>query len=158
MDPVALLFAVYLDSISNHVTTQATDAMGSEVKAIAISYQGMDVSFQHQGWRVKDKSVCQPHQAKLTQYSKCTLAAKALFGDLCARLSEKPSKHWRHGRSKTMYCNAAVSYRPTVASIGKASEETEDEKARAVCNLAIAAALGSRDPVVIGERERICRD
>ena len=156
MDPVALLFAVYLDSISNYVTTQATDAMGSEVKAIAITYQGMDVSFQHQGWRVKDKSVCQPHQSKLTQYSKCTLAAKALFGDLCVRLSENPSKHWRHGRLKAMYCNAAVSYQPTVASIGKASEETEDEKARAACNLAIAGALGSRDPVVIAERDSVC--
>ena len=150
MDPVALLFAVYLDSISNHVTTRATDAMGSEVKAMTITYQGMDVSFQYQGWRVKDKSVCLSHHSKLTQYSKCTLVAKALFGELCARLSENPSKHWRHGRSKTMYCNAAVSYQPTVARIGKASEETEDERARAACNLAIAGALGSRDPVVVG--------
>ena len=31
-----------------------------------------------------------------------------------------------------------------------------DEEAKAACNLAIAAALGSRDPVVIAERDRVC--
>ena len=69
MDPGVLLFAVYLDSFSNHLTTQATDAMGSEVKAMAITHQDTDVSFQYQRWPIKDKSVYLPHQAKLTQYS-----------------------------------------------------------------------------------------
>ena len=96
MDPGVLLFAVYLDSFSNHLTTQATDAMGSEVKAMAITHQDTDVSFQYQRWPIKDKSVYLPHQAKLTKYSKCILVATALFGELFARPSEKPSKHWRH--------------------------------------------------------------
>jgi len=55
-----------------------------------------------------------------------------------------------------MYCNAAVSYEATIAWIGEAEEETVDEEAKAACNLAIAAALGSRDPVVIAERDRVC--
>ena len=36
------------------------------------------------------------------------------------------------------------------------AEESEDEEAKAACNLAIGAALGSRDPVVIAERDRVC--
>ena len=55
-----------------------------------------------------------------------------------------------------MYCNAAVSYEATIAWIGGAEEETEVEEAKAACNLAVAAALGSRDPVVIAERDRVC--
>ena len=30
------------------------------------------------------------------------------------------------------------------------------KEANAACNLAIGAALGSRDPVVIAERDRVC--
>ena len=37
-----------------------------------------------------------------------------------------------------------------------AEEGAEDEEAKAACNLAIGAALGSRDPVVIAERDRVC--
>ena len=55
-----------------------------------------------------------------------------------------------------MYCNAAVSFEATVARIGVAGERSEEEAARVECNLAIAAALGSRDAVVIGERGRVC--
>jgi hypothetical protein len=55
-----------------------------------------------------------------------------------------------------MYCNAVVSYEATIAWIGEAEEGAEDEEAKAACNLATAAALGSRDPVVIAERDRVC--
>jgi hypothetical protein len=55
-----------------------------------------------------------------------------------------------------MYCNAAVSYEATVARISVAGERSEKKAARAECNLAIAAALGSQDAVVIAERERVC--
>ena len=79
-----------------------------------------------------------------------------LFKDLCAQLSDKPSNHWRHSKLKNMYCNAAVSFEATVARIGVAGERGEEEVARAECDLAIAAALGSRDALVIAERERVC--
>jgi len=156
MDPVSLLFTAYLDSIQNTVHARFTDLHGTEIKAVAIDYQSVEVPYQYQLWRVKDKSVCLPYKSQITQFSKCTLAAKALFGDLCTQLNDKPNNHWRHSKLKNMYCNAAVSFEPTVARIGVADKRSEEETARAECNLAIAAALGSRDPVVIGERERIC--
>lgn len=156
MDPVSLLFTAYLDSIQNTVHARFTNLHGTEIKAVMIDYQGVEVPYQYQLWRVRDKSVCQPYKSQITQFSKCTLAAKALFRDLCTQLSDKPSKYWRHSKLKNMYCNAAVSFEATVALIGVAGERGEEEVARAECNLAIAAALGSRDAVVIAERERVC--
>ncbi len=156
MDPVSLLFTAYLDSIQNTVHARFTDLHGTEIKAMMIEYQGVEVPYQYQLWRVRDKSVCQPYKSQITQFSNCTLAAKALFRDICAQLSDKPSNHWRHSKLKNMYCNAAVSFEGTVARIGVAVARSEEEAARAECNLAIAAALGSRDAVVIAERERIC--
>ena len=156
MDPVSLLFTAYLDSIQNTVHARFTDLHGTEIKAMMIEYQGVEVPYQYQLWRVRDKSVCQPYKSQITQFSNCTLAAKALFRDLCAQLSGKPSNHWRHSKLKNMYCNAAVSFEATVARIAVAGERSEEKAARAECNLAIAAALGSRDPVVIAERDRVC--
>ncbi len=156
MDPVSLLFTAYLDSIQNTVHARFTDLHGTEIKAVMIDYQGVGVPYQYQLWRVRDKSVCQPYKSQITHFSKCTLAAKALFRDLCAQLSDKPSNHWRHSKLSNMYCNAAVSFEATVARIGRAGERSKEEAARAECNLAIATALGSRDPVVIAERERAC--
>ena len=158
MDPISLVFAAYLDSVQSIVNARVTDTLGTEVKAVIIDYQGVRVPFQYQMWRVKDKSVCSRYQSDLTYYSHCTVTAKELFTKLCSQLSQKPSEHWRYIKTKNMYCNAAVSYEATIAWIGEAEEgaEGEGEEAKAACNLAIAAALGSRDPVVIAERDRVC--
>ena len=156
MDPVSLLFTAYLDSIQNTVHGRMTGLHGTEIKAVMIEYQGVEVPYQYQLWRVRDRSVCLPYKSQLTQFSKCTLAAKALFRDLCAQLSDKPSTQWRHSKLKNMYCNAAVSFEATVARIGVAGERSKEEAARVECNLALAAPLGSRDAVVIAERERVC--
>ena len=66
------------------------------------------------------------------------------------------SDHWRYIKTKNVYFNAAVSYEAAIVWIGGSEEESEDEEAKAACNLAIAAALGSRNPVVIVERDRVC--
>ena len=156
MDPISFVFSVYLDAIQSRVHTQLTDTLGTEVKAVMIGYEGVDVPFQYQMWRVRDNSVCSSNQPDLIKYSQCTVKAKKLFQNLCGKLSENPSTHWRYTKTKNMYCNAAVSYQPTVARITEAEEKTEVEEARASCNLAIAGALGSRDPVVIAKRDRVC--
>ena len=152
MDPISLVFAAYLDSVQSTVHARVTDTLGTEVKAVIIDYQGVPVPFQYQMWRVIDKSVCSRYQSDLTYYSHCTVTAKELFSALCSQLSQKPSEHLRYIKTKNMYCNAVVSYEATIAWIGGA----EGEEAKAACNLAIAAALGSRDPVVIAERDRVC--
>ena len=152
MDPVSLLFTAYLDSIQNTVHARFTDLHGTEIQAVMIDYQGVKVPYQYQLWRVKDQSVCLPYKSQITQFSKCTLAAKALFGDLCTQLNDKPRNHWRHSKLKNMYCNAAVSFEPTVRGLVWLRRGLRMRRLGGACNLAIAAALGSRDPVVIGER------
>ena len=80
MDPVSLLFTAYLDSIQNTVHARFTDRHGTEIKAVMIDCQRVEVPYQYQLWRVRDKSVCQPYKSQITQFSKCTLAAKATRG------------------------------------------------------------------------------
>ena len=156
MDPIALVLAAYMDSVQSTVNARVSDTLGTELKALIVEYQGVPVPFQYQMWRVKDKSVCARYQSDLTYYSHCTVTAKKLFSELCSQLSQKSSEHWRYIKTKNLYCNAAVSYKATIAWIDGAEEGAEGEEAKAACNLAIAAALGSRDPVVIAERDRVC--
>ena len=117
MNPVALLFAVYLDSITSNVHAQVTDALGGDITAVVTSCKGMEVPFQYQIRRVKDKILCLPYQSELTLYLKCMVAAKALFLELCAQLSKTPNKHWWHAKTKNLYCNATASYRSTVVQV-----------------------------------------
>ncbi|MGB2566635.1 MAG: hypothetical protein ACPIB1_09325 [Porticoccaceae bacterium] len=156
MDPIALVLAAYIDSVQSTVNARVSDTLGTEVKAVIIDYEGVPVPFQYQMWRVKDKTVCSRYQSDLTYYSHCTVTAKELFTELCSQLSQKPSEHWRYTKTKNMYCNAAVSYEVIIAWIDGAEEGAEDEEAKAACNLAGVAALGSRNPVVIAERDRVC--
>ena len=81
---------------------------------------------------------------------------RSSFRSFVSSYRKNPSDHWRHIKTKNVYCNAAVSYEATIVWIGETEEETVDEEAKAACNLAIGAALGSRDPVVIAERDRVC--
>jgi hypothetical protein len=132
MDPVSLLFTAYLDSIQNTVHARFTDLYATEIKAVMIEYQGVEVPYQFQLWRVRNKSVCQPYKSQITQFSKCTLAAKALFRDLWAQLSDKSSNHWRYSKLKNMYCNPAVSFETNFFRFGVVALPTRDEVTRAI--------------------------
>ncbi|HTN33537.1 MAG TPA: hypothetical protein VL091_05990, partial [Marinobacter sp.] len=55
-----------------------------------------------------------------------------------------------------MYCNAAVSFKPTVANVSAAQELPDVEKARQACNAATVAAMGSGDDRLARDRDRQC--
>ena len=95
-------------------------------------------------------------QSNLVRYSQYTVITNKLFVLLWVQFSGRPSAEWRYPQFKNVYWNAAVSYEATIAWIDGAEVETKDEEPKVACNLAIAAALGSRDPVVIAERDRVC--
>jgi len=84
MDPVSLLFTAYLDSIQNTVHARFTDLHGTEIKAVMIDYQGVEIPYQYQLWRVRNKSVCQPYKSHITKFlsapwrRKCCLRISAL--------------------------------------------------------------------------------
>lgn len=156
MDPIATLFALYLDIVANSVHQHMTDTLGTELQAEVIHYEGFDIPFQYQMWQVRERSVCASHSDNMTTFSQCTVKAKAMFNDLCTELNKHRSDHWRLVKFKNMYCNAAVSFTPTIASISSSPTLSDAEAARRQCNLATAAALGSNDQKLVAERRRAC--
>ncbi|BFM09517.1 hypothetical protein [Halioxenophilus aromaticivorans] len=156
MDPVTYLFSAYLNTVQSNVHRQLTDSIGTEIKAVTIEYQGMTIPFQYQMWRIKDDSVCGSYSQDIQTYSQCTVKARDLFSDLCTHLSENPKNHWRHIKSKNMYCNASITYKPTIASISAGTEQSDLAKARKACNSATVAAMGASDPSLIEERKVAC--
>ena len=158
MDPLSFLFTAYLDTVQSRVQSHLTDTLGTEVKALIIEHRGVKVPFHYQLWRIQNNSVCARDRGDVLRYSTCTVAAKGLFAALCNQLSKNTSDHWRLVKSRNMYCNAAVSYRETVARVGVAQEPTKAEEARAACSAAVVRAMGSRDVRVIAERRRVCEE
>lgn len=158
MDPISILFAAYLDTVTNSIHSHMTDIMGTELQPVVIIYEGVDVPFQHQMWRLREPSVCASYEQRMGEFSDCTVKAKALFNDLCTELSKNPKQHWRYVKTKNMYCNAAISFQPTVAEISGASEPNAAQLARQRCNLAVSAAMDSSDRKVITERKEACEE
>ena len=54
-----------------------------------------------------------------------------------------------------MYCNAAISYKPTVATITSGSNSKINNTDKQ-CNEFILKAMGSSDKVLISERDKYC--
>lgn len=156
MDPVAILFSAYLDAVQSSVHSHLTDSLGTELKAVVIEYQGMAVPFQYQMWRVREQSVCTRYSEDIALQSACTLKAKALFTELCTTLSATPSNHWRHTKSKNMYCNASVTYKPLVARVAPSHEPSALAKVKADCSAATVAAMGNSDAALIRTRDEVC--
>ena len=158
MDPISMLFSVYLDSIVNVTHRQLQRSLGTELQAEQIEYGGTVVDFQHQLWQVRHPTVCASQRGNLQAFSECTVAAQSLFTELCQSLTQRRNLDAYASRTRTMYCNAAVAFRPTLASISAAGESDALADARRRCNTATAAALGSSDPRRIAEREKACSE
>lgn len=155
MDPISTIFSIYLETVSRQIRDSAARVMNTEVTPVVIHYKGIDIPFQHPLWKIRASSVCEPYRQALDQFSRCTVAAKEMFRDLCDELA-------RHGhtesRYRNMYCNAAISFRPTIADVSAAEPLSPLELARQACNAATAAGLGSTDPALIAEREGACAE
>ena len=154
MDPVSLVLGAYLKTVQNTVHDALTEQMGTQVQMVSIEYEGMSIPFQYQMWRIREKSVCGTYADSMSHYSKCTIKAKELFKVLCSDI--KSHNGWKQAKLKNMYCNASVSYKPTVASIGLGSEESPLQIAKKKCNNATVAAMGSRNRQLISERNKLC--
>ena len=81
-----------------------------------------------------------------------------LFNKLCADIPTIENADLKYTKTKNMYCNAAVSYKPTIATISADSPASELLQAKQKCNAATIAAMGSSDPAAIGYRDRICQN
>lgn len=156
MDPISLALSTYLNHVQVNIHQQVTDIMGTEVQAVSIKHEGLNISYQYQLWKIKDKSVCNKYRNQLARYSGCTIKAKSLFNTLCSKLNKKKNTHWKHKKIKNMYCNAAISYKPMIASITPASNESPIQLARKECNQAIVAAMGANDRSLELKQKEVC--
>jgi hypothetical protein len=154
MEPISLLFAAYLDSIVNVTHRHVQRSLGAELQAEHIEYDGTVIDFQHQLWQVRYPTVCGSQRGNLQAFSECTVKAQALFSELCQSLAQRRSLDAYGSKTRTMYCNAAVTFRPTLASISAAGETDALADARQRCNTATAAALGSGDSRLVAKREK----
>jgi len=156
MDPISAIFASYLDLVSNTAHEHVSDVMGTEITALVVKHDGISIPYTYQIWKVKEKSVCATYEPNIAHYSKCTVAAKSLFNDICQHLQENKANNWKHKKLKNMYCNAAITYQPTVASVDWTNKESPLRAARAECNLAIAGLMGSTDSELLKKKEEAC--
>lgn len=156
LDPVSLVFSAYLNSVQSTVSGHFNETRNLEITPVVVEYEGVSVSYQHQLWRVRPESVCSNYQQSISQYSRCTLKASKLFSALCSKLRHSERGDWRQVKIQNMYCNAAVSFKPTVANIGSAPTLSGLEEARQACNAATVAAMGNSDPRLARERDKAC--
>ena len=105
--------------------------------------------------RSSEKSVCRPYEQDVRRFSQCTVKAQALFGKLCDDLTRQDDSSWQLPKYRTMYCAAAVGYRPMIAEITDAKQNPVKLAERA-CNQAILAAMGSEDEALLAQRDKAC--
>lgn len=156
MDPVSYLFSAYLQSVHNKVYASMTESMGTQLKAVVVEYEGSKIPFQHQLWQIRSNSVCANTSQNIAQHSECTMKAGRMFNEICQSLSANPSKDLRYIKSRNMYCNAAVTFKPVVAKLGASKEKSDLSLTKSACNAATIEAMGSHDPRVINQRDKAC--
>lgn len=156
MDPVSFVFSAYLNTVQSTVSNHFNETRNLDVTPVVVEYEGTHVSYQHQLWRVRPGSVCANYQQDISQFSECTVKASSLFNALCLELKQSGSGDGRQVHLQNMYCNAAVSFKPTVANIGSAQTLSGLEKARRACNAATVATMGNSDPRLARERDKAC--
>jgi len=158
LDPVSLVLSAYLATVQNTVHNAVADHMGTEVKATSIEYEGLTIPFQYQIWKIKDKSVCGVYSEDVLRYSECSIKAKELFTSLCSQLESSSQNGWRRSKLKNMYCNASVSYKPTVAFISHGFDVGAIREAKQKCNIATVKAMEGNNRLFIAERAKICNE
>jgi len=156
MDPIAFVVATYINSVSANISNQVSEIYGVEIQSVATEYHGHNLTYSYQMWKIKPESVCGNQKSNINRYSACTQEAKNFFDEMCSHLQQKPSTHWKHSKNINMYCNAAISYKPVIASILKAGEPTESETARKTCNAAIAQHLGNNSLAAQHQINKAC--
>lgn len=156
MDPVSTFLAAFLSTATTNVHQQVSDIYGTELQTEFIEYEGMNISFQHQMWRIKNNTVCSSYSQGMPDYSKCTVKVKTLFRTFCKELSKRNDSHWKTKKVRNMYCTAAVNYLPVIAEISNPKEITEQREREKQCNLLILKTMGNKNSELIAERDLVC--
>lgn len=157
LDPVSIFIASYLSVVSSNVHEKISDIYGTELKTEFVQYENMNISFQHQMWNIKNKTICTSYNQGDPNYSKCTIKAKAFFTDMCKELTKRNHSNWKMKKLKKMYCNASINYQPFVASISNPKVTTEERDREKKCNLLILKTMGNKNKDLIAEKKLACK-
>ena len=156
MDPLATLLSAYLTSAATGISNQSIKNMNLEVQAVTVEHQGYSIAFTHQQWKIKEASVCYTHRDHLLAFAGCTQAAQALFAKVCTELQATSWNDSRYPSVKRMYCDAAISYHPTQASLHWAEPTDARSNATEECRLAQAGLLVENTPETRQHRKAAC--
>jgi hypothetical protein len=140
MSASAIALSAYIAALGESIQDGSQQRLALTETSLVIEYQATEVPFSHQQWRVLDQSVCNQHDRNSPNYSDCTVKAKSLFNQICSALSNQRSNYWHHQKYKDMYCDAAVSFQPMVATISY-GESTQMSAKERECNQLILKAL-----------------
>lgn len=155
MDPITSLISGYILSISGGIQNSYSKNVNLDVIPVIIKYKNMNISFQHQLWRIKDKSVCLSFKNTPIEFASCSNKAKSMFSEICTELS-KGKKVDIFSKYQRMYCNAAVNFKPMIASIssGSSTKVTKNEK---LCNQLILQSMGNKSKSLAKRRVEVCK-
>jgi hypothetical protein len=147
----------FAESFGQQIGDKLADRQNIYVESKTVSHMGVAVTYDYQVWRIKPESVCSVYQGDIAHYSRCTQAAKSLFHEYCSYLQKNPQKNRKYGRMKNMYCNAANTYKPTVANLVSSPGNTELEQAKQDCSLATVEAMNNYEAAIVKKRDRLCQ-
>lgn len=156
MDPISAIFASYLELVSVGVTNKMTDIVGTQVQSVVVEHQHIKIPYSYQLWRIRPKSVCNTYNLNIEEFSRCTLAAKSLFKETCLYLQKGEKEQWKYTKMKNMYCNASITFKPTIANIQEATVKTPLQLARTECNIATAELMGNHNSKIQKKKESSC--
>ncbi|WP_406666129.1 hypothetical protein [Gallaecimonas sp. GXIMD1310] len=146
MEVVALVLAMSLPP--KLVAPLVLDGINARVETRHVPFQGYTIQYQHRLWRIDFGSVCANMDKDSSQYRRCRQAAKMLFQQLCADIS--------NSNYKSMYCQAARFYRPFITSSDPAKTDPRLMALKRRCGDLRIQAL--EDKSKVAERDRVCAE
>ncbi|WP_257275281.1 MULTISPECIES: hypothetical protein [unclassified Endozoicomonas] len=165
MDIISTSLATIITAMSGSITDSYIENANAEITSRVIQHQGQDIYFEHQVWRIRNSSVCQNKHQKITEFSQCTLAAKAAFIEICQAHQHKNYKAHKAKSMVRMFCQAASNFKPTIAMIQPSSpassktkiDNTELIEAKQNCSALILESQMSNDPFMEAKRADACK-
>ena len=145
------------EGVSDYIHSEVRISRNADIVYKNVKYAGYEVTYQYQFWKIKHSMVCQNYKNNLADYSKCTIAAKKLFTDVCTTLKQQHNTGTRK-LQQLMYCSSAQKYKPVIASITRASNKRTSEVvlARDKCNSLILQAMNTKSSSDIAKRDIAC--
>lgn len=156
MDPTSVLLAAYISTVMANSNEALNDVNDIALTSESITYENVNVPFQHQLWKINNASVCASYSEKMSVYAECTVKAKSLFTTLCNELPEANQENLKVRQLKAMYCNASDNYEPTIALISDPKAITTERAIEKQCNLLILKTMDDNDSELLAEKDLIC--